>query len=79
MNRSNYVTEKIQVLLTSDDIQSLNSIICKEALDKKEKPKSLSAFIRDVLRERIREHHGIQKSFVQETIDKIIEDNINKE
>jgi hypothetical protein len=43
-------TEKIQVLLSSDDLEELSKKISKKALTKGEPPMSISHYVRDLIR-----------------------------
>jgi len=40
------LTKKLQVLLTEDEVNQVNRIILNDALEKEERPVSISAFIR---------------------------------
>jgi hypothetical protein len=40
------LTKKLQVLLTEDEVAQVNRIILNDALEKEERPVSISAFIR---------------------------------
>ena len=57
-NKKNYLVDKlikkIQVLLTEPEFEELNSIILSEALKNKTRPKSVSAFVRDLVQKEIK-------------------------
>lgn len=66
------VTEKIQVLLTSDDTSKLNTILTLEALKNNSKPLPVSTFVRNIIKDYIDSHALEQKSFVSDIIKKHI-------
>ena len=45
------LTEKLQVLLTSEEVSQINWVILNEALQKNNKPQPVSAFIRGAIQE----------------------------
>ena len=47
------LTKKLQVLLSEDEVSLINRIILNEAIENGERPISISAFIRDVIRKEI--------------------------
>tara|TARA_B100001287_G_C22617062_1_gene498158 strand:+ start:22 stop:228 length:207 start_codon:yes stop_codon:yes gene_type:complete len=57
-NKKNYLVDKlikkIQVLLTEPEFEELNDIILSEALKNKTRPKSVSAFVRDLVQKEIK-------------------------
>ncbi len=44
---TNKLTKKLQVLLSEEMVTTINRIILNDALEKEERPISISAFIRD--------------------------------
>jgi hypothetical protein len=66
------VTEKIQVLLTSDDTSKLNTILTLEALKNNSKPLPVSTFVRNIIKDYIDSYALEQKSFVSDIIKKHI-------
>lgn len=66
------LVEKIQVLISKEDLRELNSIILKNALDTGERPVPLSTFVRNLLKREIQTYHQIknspQKSYVEEDV-----------
>lgn len=55
------VTEKIQVLLTQDDMEQLNIILLMEALENNSKPESLSSYVRTIIRDYIKSYKHNEK------------------
>tara|TARA_B100000900_G_scaffold416104_1_gene449129 strand:+ start:13525 stop:13719 length:195 start_codon:yes stop_codon:yes gene_type:complete len=57
-NKKNYLVDKlikkIQVLLTEPEFEELNNIILSEALKNKQRPKSVSAFVRELVQKEIK-------------------------
>lgn len=47
------LTKKLQVLLSETEVTSINRIILNEAIENGERPVSISAFIRDIIRKEI--------------------------
>jgi len=47
------LTKKLQVLLSEGEVTSINRIILNEAIENGERPVSISAFIRDIIRKEI--------------------------
>jgi len=47
------LTKKLQVLLSEDEVTSINRIILSDAIENGERPVSVSAFIRDIIRKEI--------------------------
>jgi hypothetical protein len=50
---SNKLTRKLQVLITDEEVQALNIIILNDALEAEQRPISVSAFIRELIRREI--------------------------
>lgn len=69
---SNNVTEKIQVLISAEDMSSLNSLIMIDAIQKSERPVPLSTFVRQIIKDYIEERSECleQKSFVGDNVKK---------
>lgn len=69
---SDNVTEKIQVLISPDDMRSLNSLIMIDAIQNGTRPIPLSTFVRNVIKEYIEQNSEKleQKSFVGESVKK---------
>lgn len=64
------LTEKIQVLLTKDDIHELNQIICRKALEEKRRPEPISSYIRDLIKKDISDNQPEQVSYVKKAVQK---------
>jgi len=47
------LTKKLQVLLSEDEATSINRIILNDAIETSERPVSISAFIREIVRKEI--------------------------
>lgn len=47
------LTKKLQVLLTEDEVNQVNMIILNDALEKEERPVSVSAFIRVLIQQEL--------------------------
>lgn len=67
-----HLNEKIQVLISKEDLRQLNEIILNNALNSGERPISLSMFVRNLLKQEIQRYHENknkpQKSFIEEDI-----------
>lgn len=53
MSNTNKLTKKLQVLLSEDEVYILNRIILNDAIEQQERPISISAFIRELIRKEI--------------------------
>ena len=51
---SEKLTEKLQVLLTSEEVSQLNRVILHDALQSKSKRQPVSAFIRQLIKEALK-------------------------
>ena len=51
---SEKLTEKLQVLLTSEEVSQINWVILQDALQSNNKPQPVSAFIRQVIKEALK-------------------------
>jgi len=63
--------EKIQVLLTPEDMQELNIIIMRKAINAKTRPEPISLYVRSLIKENILANQVEQPSYVKEAIKKI--------
>lgn len=58
MSKEDYIVnkliKKIQVLLTEPEFEELNHIILSRAMAEKQRPKSVSAFVRELIQKEIR-------------------------
>tara|TARA_B100000768_G_scaffold33812_1_gene32336 strand:- start:871 stop:1089 length:219 start_codon:yes stop_codon:yes gene_type:complete len=60
---SSKLTKKLQVLLSEEEVFIINRIILNEAIENGERPISVSAFIRDLIRQEINNKTDLQKSW----------------
>jgi ribosomal protein S3AE len=65
------LTKKLQVLLSEDEVSLINRIILNEAIETGQRPISISAFIRDVIREEIEKKANSIKPFEKIDIKKL--------
>lgn len=65
------LTKKLQVLLSEDEVTLINRIILSEAIETGQRPISISAFIRDVIRTEIDKRADEIKSFNKIDIKKL--------
>lgn len=61
MSKEDYIVnkliKKIQVLLTEPEFEELNHIILSKAIAEKQRPKSVSAFVRDLIQKEIKKNN----------------------
>lgn len=73
--------EKIQVLISKEDLKELNIIILNNALDIGSRPEPLSTFVRNLLKREIQLYHQrknrAQKSFVRDEVKEITKNKIS--
>jgi len=60
---SNKLTRKLQVLITDEEVQALNIIILNDALEAEQRPISVSAFIRELIRREIERRPELSKEW----------------
>jgi hypothetical protein len=60
---SNKLTRKLQVLITDEEVQALNIIILNDALEAEQRPISVSAFIRELIRREIDRRPNLNKEW----------------
>jgi hypothetical protein len=65
------LTKKLQVLLSEDEVTSINRIILTEAIEGGERPVSISAFIRDCVRKEINLKFDSIKEWNRDNIKKL--------
>jgi len=65
------LTKKLQVLLSEDEVFILNRIILNDAIEKEERPISISAFIRDLIRLEIDSRSEASKSWDKNKINQL--------
>lgn len=67
------LTKKLQVLLSEDEVTSINRIILNDAIETGERPVSVSAFIRNVIRKEIELRSDSIKEWNKDNIKKLKE------
>ena len=67
------LTEKIQVLISKNDLEELNHIIVRKALERKKRPVPLSAYVRDLVKKEIENNTEDQESFAKQSAEKAFE------
>lgn len=65
------LTKKLQVLLAEDEVTSINRIILNDAIENGERPVSVSAFIRNVIRKEIDLRRDSIKEWNKDNIKKL--------
>lgn len=65
------LTKKLQVLLSEDEVSLINRIILNEAIETGERPISISAFIREIIRQEIENKVNDDKPFEKIDIRKL--------
>lgn len=65
------LTKKLQVLLSEDEVSLINRIILNEAIETGERPISISAFIRELIRQEIENKVKDDKPFQKIDIKKL--------
>ncbi len=65
------LTKKLQVLLFEDEVSLINRIILNEAIETGERPISISAFIREIIRQEIESKVNDDKPFEKIDIRKL--------
>jgi len=68
MSKRDNLTKKLQVLLTEDEVNTVNRIILTDALDNDTRPISTSAFIRELIQQEIRRRTPEQRSITKDKI-----------
>lgn len=70
----NKLTKKLQVLLSEEEVSLINRIILNEAIETGERPVSISAFIREIIRTeidiRIKDVNPLEKIDIRKLKDK---------
>lgn len=65
MSNKEYIIDKlikkIQVLLTEPEFEKLNHIILSKAMKDKQRPKSVSAFVRELIQNEIKKNNSETK------------------
>jgi hypothetical protein len=65
------LTKKLQVLLSEEEVFTLNRIILNDAIEREERPISISAFIRELIRLEIDSRSDESKIWDKNKINKL--------
>ncbi len=65
------LTKKLQVLLSEEEVFALNRIILNDAIEKEERPISISAFIRELIRKEMESRPEEDKVWDRDKINKL--------
>jgi plasmid stability protein len=65
---SDKLTKKLQVLLTEEEVRSVNRVILNEALETEQRPVSVSAFIRSLIQDELSKKSIEQKSIIKQNL-----------
>jgi len=71
MPNTDKLTKKLQVLLSEDEVFILNRIILNDALENQERPISISAFIRELIRKEIEMRPDGDKTWSSDRINQL--------
>ena len=65
---SDKLTKKLQVLLTEDEVREVNRVILNDALQYEQRPISVSAFIRQLIKDELGKRSFDQKSYIKQNL-----------
>lgn len=65
---SDKLTKKLQVLLTEDEVREVNRVILNDALEYEQRPISVSAFIRQLIKDELSKRSIDQKSYIKQNL-----------
>lgn len=65
---SDKLTKKLQVLLTEDEVREVNRVILNDALEAEQRPISVSAFIRNLIKEELDKRSIEQRSYIKQNL-----------
>ena len=65
---SDKLTKKLQVLLTEDEVREVNRVILNDALDRESRPISVSAFIRNLIKDELDKRSVEQRSYIKQNL-----------
>lgn len=68
MSKKDNLTKKLQVLLTEEEVNTVNRIILMDALESDNRPISTSAFIRELIQREISRRMPSQRSITKDNI-----------
>ncbi len=71
MSNVDKLTKKLQVLLSEEEVFILNRIILNDALENQERPISISAFIRELIRKEIESRPDEAKTWSSDRINQL--------
>ena len=63
---SDKLTKKLQVLLTEDEVREVNRVILNDALEQEQRPISVSAFIRNLIKDELSKRSVEQRSYIKQ-------------
>jgi len=66
--------EKIQVLLTLEDLHELNVIIMNKALLAKKRPEPISLYVRSLIKDHILANQAVQISYTKNAVETAIKE-----
>jgi hypothetical protein len=66
------LTKKLQVLLTEDEVLSVNRLILNDAIENQTRPISVSSFIRELIQREIKNKSVEQASIIKNHINQLI-------
>lgn len=62
------LTKKLQVLLTEEEVREVNRVILNDALDMERRPISVSAFIRNLIKDELDKRSVEQRSYIKQNL-----------
>lgn len=65
---SDKLTKKLQVLLTEEEVRDVNRVILNDALDSETRPISVSAFIRNLIKDELSKRSVEQRSYIKQNL-----------
>jgi plasmid stability protein len=65
---SDKLTKKLQVLLTEDEVREVNRVILNDALEQEQRPVSVSAFIRNLIKDELSKRSVEQRSYIKQNL-----------
>lgn len=71
MQSNHKLTKKLQVLLTEDEVDMVNRLILRDAIENETRPISVSAFIRGLIQDELKRKAPEQESIVKQNISKL--------
>ena len=65
---SDKLTKKLQVLLTEGEVREVNRVILNDALEREQRPISVSAFIRNLIKDELSKRSVEQRSYIKQNL-----------